>query len=55
MDAILAAVTATFTSAVGMVSTVATTVADTPMLLLFAVLPLVGMGVGLFRRLLNVN
>lgn len=44
-----------FGAAVDMVETVATTVAGTPMLLLFAVVPLVGIGVGLFRRLLNVN
>ena len=33
----------------------AVTTLDHPILLLFAVLPLVGLGVGLFKRLINVN
>ena len=44
-----------FTAAVGWVSTVATTITETPILLLFVSVPLIGLGVGLFKRLLNVN
>ena len=55
MDAIITSVTTIFTAAIGWVGTVATTIASTPMLLLFASVPLSGLGVGLFRRLLNVN
>lgn len=35
-------------------STVGSTVVDTPILLIFVMIPLVGLGVGLFRRLLNL-
>ena len=55
MADIITAITSVFTAAVGWVGTVADTVAAEPMLLLFAVVPLVGLGVGLFKRLLNVN
>lgn len=55
MDAIITSVTTIFTAAIGWVGTVAKTIAETPMLLLFASVPLVGLGVGLFKRLLNVN
>lgn len=44
-----------FTAAIGWVGDVAETVESTPMLLLFAVIPLVGLGVGMFKRLINVN
>lgn len=44
-----------FTGAIGWVGDVATTVTDNPILLIFCILPLVGIGVGLFRRLLSVN
>lgn len=54
MEAILTSVTTIFTSAIGWVGTVATTITSTPLLLIFCVIPLVGLGVGLFRRLLNV-
>lgn len=55
LTTIISSVTEIFTAAIGWVATVATTIADTPMLLMFAIVPLVGLGVGLFRRLLNVN
>lgn len=44
-----------FTNAIGWVGTVANTVTNTPILLLFAVLCLVGLGVGIFKRLMSVN
>lgn len=55
MATILTAVGDVFTAAIGWVGTVTTTVTTEPILLLFCVVPLVGLGVGLFRRLLNVN
>ena len=54
MTEILTAITSIFTAAIGWVATVATTIASTPILLLFCAVPLVGLGVGLFRRLINV-
>lgn len=48
-------VTDVFTAAIGWVGKVAETIAGNPILLLFCVLPLVGLGVGLFKRLLSVN
>ncbi|MBQ8669461.1 hypothetical protein IJ472_06750 [bacterium] len=44
-----------FTAAIGWVGNVATTIVENPILLVFTVIPLVGLGVGLFRRLLSVN
>lgn len=55
MTAIISSVTEIFTAAIGWVGTVASTIGSTPILLLFVCIPLVGLGVGLFRRLLNVN
>ena len=54
MEALLTAITAIFTAAIGWVGTVATTIVDEPLLLMFCVIPLGGLGVGLFRRLLHV-
>lgn len=54
MTELLAAVTSVFTSAVGWVGTVATTITGEPVLLLFCVaVPLCGLGVGMFSRLLH--
>lgn len=55
MEAILTAVSNVFTSAISWVGTVANTVTSQPILLVFAIIPLVGLGVGLFKRLLSVN
>lgn len=43
-----------FTSAIGWASTVATTVTSSPLLLIGAIVGFVGLGVGLFKRLLHV-
>lgn len=43
------------TSAFGWVAKVGETIADKPLLLLFLLIPLVGLGVGLFKRLLNIG
>lgn len=54
MSALLTSVTDVFTAAVGWVATVATTITGTPVLLLFCVgVPLCGLGVGMFSRLLH--
>lgn len=55
MAAIISVVGDVFTAAIGWVGTTATTVVANPLLELFCLIPLVGLGVGLFRRLLNVN
>ncbi len=62
MAEILNAIGSVFTAAIGWVADVASTIAgvtdgvlDNPILLLFCVIPLVGLGVGLFKRLINVN
>ena len=55
ISGILSTVGSVFTSAIGWVQTVATTVTETPILLLFATLSLVGLGVGMFKRLISVN
>ncbi|MPM26571.1 hypothetical protein SDC9_73075 [bioreactor metagenome] len=54
MTELLASVTAVFTAAIGWVGTTATTIGETPILLLFCVgVPLCGLGVGMFGRLMH--
>lgn len=55
ITAIISALTEVFTAVIGYVGTVATTITGQPLLLLFVLIPLIGLGVGLFRRLLNVQ
>lgn len=43
------------TGALGWVGNVVNTVTGNPLLLLFIILPLVGLGIGLFRRIINVQ
>lgn len=52
---ILGNVTDVFEAAIGWVGTVGQTIVSTPILMVFCVIPLIGLGVGLFRRLINVN
>lgn len=57
MASLMSSVTAVFTSVIGMVSTVATTItAEGNEILLLAVVavPLCGIGVGMFRRLFSL-
>lgn len=54
MEALIASVTTIFNAAIGWAGSVGKTVVDTPILLMFVVLPLVGLGVGLFKRLLHI-
>ena len=56
MTEILSAVGSVFTSAIGWVGTVASTIGDQPILLLCCVgIPLCGLGVGMFKRLLSAR
>lgn len=55
MSAIITDVTSLVTAAIGWAGTVATTITSTPLLLIFVLIPLVGLGIGIFRRLLNVG
>lgn len=54
MEALITSVTEIFTAAIGWAGTVGETVVNTPILLMFVVIPLVGLGVGLFKRLLHI-
>lgn len=54
METLLTSITSVFTSAVGWVGTVAETIAGEPLLLIGVVIGFVGVGVGLFRRMLHV-
>ena len=56
MTELIAAVTSVFTAAIGWVATMASTIAGSPILLLACVgVPLCGLGVGLFKRLLSAR
>lgn len=56
MTEIIAAITSIFTASIGWVGTVASTIAAQPILLLACVgVPLCGLGVGLFKRLLSAR
>ncbi len=44
-----------FGEAISWMGDVATAIAGNPILLVFCALPLVGLGIGIFKRLLNVN
>ena len=51
---LLSSIGEVFTSAISWAGTVGSTIVKTPLLLLFCAIPLVGLGVGLFKRFLNV-
>lgn len=56
MEALITAISSVFTAAIGWVGTVATTIGEQPILLLACVgVPLCGLGVGLFKRLLSTR
>lgn len=54
MASLLSTITDVFTAAVGWVGTVGSTVANTPLLLVGVVIGFIGVGVGLFARLLRL-
>lgn len=56
MDALITSIGTVFTAAIGWVGTVAATIAEQPILLLACVgIPLCGLGVGMFKRLLSAR
>lgn len=55
MAALITAIGDIFTAAIGWISDVATAVTAQPTLLLWFLLPLVGLGVGMFKRLVKLH
>ena len=56
MTDLISSITSVFTAAIGWVGTTASTIAAQPILLLACVgVPLCGLGVGLFKRLLSAR
>lgn len=56
VSSLLTSIGSVFTSAIGWVGTVASTIAGQPILLISCVaIPLCGLGVGLFKRLLSAK
>lgn len=56
ISTLIGSVTTVFTAAIGWVGTVASTIAGQPILLLACVgIPLCGLGVGMFKRLLSAR
>lgn len=56
MATLLSNIGSVFTAAIGWVGSVASTIADQPILLLSCVgIPLCGLGVGMFKRLLSAR
>lgn len=54
MIEVLLSISTIFTCFVDVMNVITKTVVSTPILFLFCVIPLVGLGVGLFKRLMNV-
>lgn len=54
METVISTIGTVFDGALGWASTVANTVTGTPLLLFGVVLGFIGIGIGLFKRLLNV-
>lgn len=54
MTELLGFVTDIFASVMGMLSTIGTTVTSTPLILLFVLIPVIFLGINMFRRLLNL-
>ena len=52
---LLSSVGSLFEAAMGWAAKVGTTITGNPLLLMFVIVPLVGLGVGLFKRLLRAN
>ena len=56
VSSLLTSIGSVFTAAIGWVGTVASTIADQPILLISCVaIPLCGLGVGMFKRLLSAR
>lgn len=52
---ILTSVGSIVTSGISWVGSVATTVTSNPLMLMYAIVPMVGLGIGLFSRMLSVR
>lgn len=52
---ILSDVGTLFSSAISWAGDVGTTIVSNPIMLVFCVVPLVGLGIGIFKRLIRVN
>lgn len=55
MAEIIATVTQIFTAIMGWVGTLSTTIVETPILLVFAILPLAFLGVRMFKKLIHAG
>jgi len=55
MGTIITSVSSVVTAAAGWAADFGTMIVDTPILLLYVCIPIVGLGVGLFKRLLRVS
>lgn len=53
IQSLLTSVGTVVTSAISWMGSVTGAVTDTPLLLLFVALPLVGLGIGFFKRIIN--
>lgn len=55
MAAIIADITSIVSAAVGWMAEAGTAIVGNPLALTFILLPLMGAGIGLFRRIINLN
>lgn len=55
LSTILSDVGSMFSSAISWAGDVADTIVSNPIMLVFCVVPLVGLGIGIFKRLIRVN
>lgn len=55
VSSFISILTEIFTAVLGYVGNVADVIMSEPLLLVFTAVPLVGIGVGMFKRLINVN
>lgn len=54
ISTIISSVGDIFTGAMTWASEVGSTIVETPILMMFVILPLVGLGIGIFKRLLHM-
>lgn len=55
LEGIVSNITTLFSGGMSMAGTVGTTVTSNALLLTFVLVPIVGLGVGLFKRLINIR
>lgn len=54
LDAIIAAITALVTAAIGWITSYAAVITSTPLLLIFVIVAFVGTGIGLIKRMIRL-